>query len=272
MSLAHFVRDEVARARRTPANTLSSDLAGMNPPQHVLDELLAVIDSSRPIVESATRTTLTRGRLVYPAVDTSPVVGVQSGGEKTEAGNTTLSLDDETVDAEVFVGGGDVSWQGLNWSSPDTVDLWFRYVAADYALKTEQAAATAITEAGFANVVSSPIDSTPTAAEILDALVEGSLATNGADTIYAAPDFGIVLASLVTPTLPFPRVIVSRGLDPGVAVIGRAASLIVGETAGAPVELRKIEPSIGGLEVGLIGAFAAAASDPDAFALLTAAS
>jgi hypothetical protein len=67
-------------------------------------------------------------------------------------------------------------------------------------------------------------------------------------------------------------VIVSRGMDAGVIVVGDREGLLVAETAGAPVELRVVEPAIGGVEVGLIGAFEAVVVDAGAFAMITTAS
>jgi hypothetical protein len=67
-------------------------------------------------------------------------------------------------------------------------------------------------------------------------------------------------------------VVVSRGMDAGVIAVGDSQGLLVAETAGAPVELRVVEPAIGGVEVGIIGAFEAVVVDPGAFALITAAS
>ena len=51
-----------------------------------------------------------------------------------------------------------------------------------------------------------------------------------------------------------------------------ATALLVAETAGAPVELRVVEPAIGGVEVGIIGAFEAVVVDDGAFSMLTTAS
>ena len=46
-------------------------------------------------------------------------------------------------------------------------------------------------------------------------------------------------------------------------------ALYAAETPGAPVQLKAVEPAIGGIEVGVIGAFAAAVADPAAFVKLT---
>ena len=66
--------------------------------------------------------------------------------------------------------------------------------------------------------------------------------------------------------------VVSRGMDAGVIAVGDRAGLLVAETAGAPVELRVVEPAIGGVEVGIIGAFEAVVVDDGAFSMLTTAS
>jgi hypothetical protein len=68
------------------------------------------------------------------------------------------------------------------------------------------------------------------------------------------------------------NIVISRGLDSGVIAVGVARKLIVAETAGAPVELRVVEPAIGGVEVGIIGAFEAVVAEDEAFSLLTTAS
>ena len=61
--------------------------------------------------------------------------------------------------------------------------------------------------------------------------------------------------------------------EPGIArnthaIVGRADHLFVGENPGSPVEMRVIEPRIGGYEIGVIGAFNAAVFDTNSFAHL----
>ena len=48
-------------------------------------------------------------------------------------------------------------------------------------------------------------------------------------------------------------------------VVGDSSAVLCAETPGAPVELRAVEPSIGGLEVGIIGAFACELTEAGAF-------
>jgi hypothetical protein len=60
-------------------------------------------------------------------------------------------------------------------------------------------------------------------------------------------------------------VIGSYGFDQDVAIVGDSGALLIGENAGSPVEMRVVEPAIGGWEVGLIGAFNAAVFDVNRF-------
>jgi len=272
--------------KRTPANTLSSNVAGLAPDQHIA-EIFQVIDNSRPIVQSARRVGLERGTLTYPKVTTKPVVAVQ-GTEKTEAGNTGLVVDMETTTASTYLGGGDLSWQAINWSTPNALRLWFDEVTADYALKTEQDAAQVISHSAFTYNISSTLGATPTFAEFMTAVGAGGsdVFTNSgrmANTVYMAVDrFWYLFGTTSDAAAQFTtvsgegvgplRFVASRGLDSGVVIVGDRNALLVAETDGAPVEMQVVEPAIGGVEVGLIGAFEAVVVDDGAFAMITTAS
>jgi hypothetical protein len=272
--------------KRTPANTLSSNVGGLIPPEHI-SQIFQVIDSSRPLVAAAPSTGLVRGTLTYPRVDTRPVVAVQSS-EKTEAGNTGMAVSMQTATAVTYLGGGDLSWQAINWSTPDALQLWFNLCAADYALKTETAAGDAVTDSAFGHIISSPLGSTPTFADFMTAVGAGYAKVfndsgRTANTILMAPDrFGYLLGLTSAAFSQFTNVgasnvgplsiIVTRGFSAGEIVVGDMAGLLVAETPGAPVELRVVEPAIGGVEVGIIGAFKPVVVDAGSFSLITTAS
>jgi len=289
---------EAARGRldlmkRVTQTTLSSDVAGLTPAQHIA-EIFQVIDRSRPLVNAARKAELFRGQLTYPSVVTGPVVAVQNT-QLTEAGDQELKVDMVTKTASTYLGGGELSWQAINWSTPDALSLWFEMAAADYALKTEQDAATIATDAAAAYNIASPLDATPSYEEYVAAIAEGAgdvYANSGrtADLLVFAPDEFYKFAALIpqATTAVFLngglslggqngsfaglRIVVSRGMAAGSAIVGDSQALLCAETAGAPVDLRVVEPAKGGLEVGIIGAFEAAVVDDGAFSLLTAAS
>lgn len=287
-----LAQERLFAAQRAPANTLTGDIPGLTPDQHIA-QIFQTIDAGRPLVNSGTRVGLERGVITFPKITQRPVVAVQAS-EKTEAGNQKMTVAMESSQASTYLGGGDLSWQAINWSTPDALELWFRLAGADYALKTEQDAGEVLQSAGFANNVSSPVGGTPDYPTFLAAVAAGIgevYANSGdlADTLYLAPDRAAYLLGLTTGTpavfaggsLSFAdqsgnmaglSVVISRGLDSGVMLVGVRSKLIVAETPGAPVELRVVEPAIGGVEVGIIGAFEAVVAEDEAFSLLTTAS
>ena len=279
-------RERLAQLKARVSNTLSSNVAGLQNPQHI-DQIFQVIDNSRPIVASATRADLERGQLTYPKVVTRPIVAVQAS-EKTEAGDQGMEVDMLTSNASVYLGGGDLSWQAINWSTPSALDLWFRLAAADYALKTERDAATELTHSAHFNPIATRFGATGTFAEFMTAVGAGAAAVFAAsqrmaDTVYMAVDRYWYVFGLTSQQLPqFTTVssdsvgpitfVPSRGLDTGEIIVGDSEALLVAETPGAPVDLQVVEPAIGGLEVGIIGGFEAVVVDEGAFSLITAAS
>lgn len=277
---------------RTPATTLTSDIAGLSPPQHIA-QIFQVIDSSRRLVQAAgVKVDLNKLQVTYPQLDATPVVAAQ-GTQKTEAGNTGLDVSMITKTATTYLGGGNLSWQAIEFSDPSAFDLWFRAIAADYALKTETDAATVVSSSAFANNIAAPITGTPTYTQLMAAIGAGGgevWANSGrmANAVIMAPDrywYALGLAS--ADSLNFGqgssllninadpsnlRVIVSRGLNSGEIIVGDLDGLLVAENSGAPVRMFVSEPAIAGVEVGLVGAFEAAVVDDGAFSLITTAS
>jgi hypothetical protein len=286
--------DEVERAaarlealERTPATTLTSDLAGLNPPQHIA-QIFQVINTRRDLVNAAgVKANLNKLTVTYPQVDATPVVAAQ-GTQKTEAGNTGMDISMVTKTATTYLGGGNLSWQAIEFSDPNALDLWFRYAAADYALKTETDAATVVSASAFLNNISSTLATNADFATTMTAIGAGYNevhANSGrtANALILAPDrFGYLLGLTSAALTQFIsvgqegigplRIIVSRGLNAGEMIVGDMDGLLVAENRGAPVRMFVSEPAIAGVEVGLVGAFEAAVVDDGAFALISTAS
>ena len=136
------------RKNRAPGNTLSSNLAGLQPPQY-LAQMLDVIDRSRPMVATANNISLQRGSLTYPRILQRPTVALQST-EKTEGGTANMQVELVTVNASTYIGGGNISWQAVQWSNPDALSLWFELAGEAYAVQTETKAASVLGSAGAA--------------------------------------------------------------------------------------------------------------------------
>ena len=281
----HVAQD---RIERVVANTLSADVAGLIPPQY-LTTFAQIIDASRPIVQTARRVPLTSGTLSYPSITQRPTVAKQTT-EKTELSSQKMTVAFVNVTADTYGGTGDLSWQAINWSTPDALSLWFDLAAEAYAIQTEAAAGTVL---AAATVMATPaIPATPTLADWMTALTAASgviytASRRRPDTVFADVTTGYSIMGLVSnvspvfiPTGNFSlssgqgniaglNLVISAGLPAKTVVVGNASSLLVAETSGSPVELRAVEPAIGGMEVGVIGAFAAKITDAGAFRKLT---
>jgi HK97 family phage major capsid protein len=275
------------RLTRAVANTLSPDIPGLIPPQH-LAQITDVINKNRPIVEHSRRVALSSGTLTYPQITQRPVVGKQAT-EKTELPSQKMTVAMRQVTAETYGGSGDLSWQAIQWSSPDALSLYFDLMAEAYAITTETAVGTLLGSAHTGTDVELVTDDFAGwyAAITAAAGVVYAESKRFADVIYAAPGLAFHLAGLVSNANPSfgaggsiqisqggagnvagLQLVASHGLTGNSCFVGNSQSLLVAETAGAPVEMRAVEPSIGGMELGVIGAFKAELVDKEAFAAI----
>jgi HK97 family phage major capsid protein len=282
----------IERLQRTIAHTTSGDVPGLVPPQHMA-QIMDIINGSRPVVASGRPVPLERGTLTYPKIAQRPAVILQPS-EKSEGGTANMQVDLETMTASTYIGGGNLSWQAMNWSTPDALQLWFDLAAEAYARATEEAACDALEDsaAGTIGTAASRLGTAGTEsfaqwrAAIISGLSSIYSTTEGrarSDTLYLSAARFFQLAGIgtdqtlqvsavgnldvgsMTGTFSGLRVVGSYAFDQDVAIIGDSNALLVGETAGAPVQMRAVEPSIGGMEVGVIGAFAATVFDANRF-------
>lgn len=286
----NLVREQAQdRLQRAVQNTLSSNIPGLIPPEY-LAQIMDLINRSRPVAISGRQVPLTSGTLTYPRVTQRPTV-VKQTTEKTEAGTANMQWVLDTVTAETYLGAGDLSWQAINWSTPDALQLWFDLAAEAYARATETAACSEIGTAGGGTSTpklgtAGTEDFNGWRAAILGGISAIYTTTGGraqTDTLYLSADKFFQLAGVgtsavlqvssvgtldvgsMTGTYAGLRVVGSYGFAANTAVIGDASAFLVAETPGAPVEMRVVEPSIGGMQLGVIGAFKAKVFDGNRF-------
>jgi HK97 family phage major capsid protein len=280
------------RLMRAPQHTLSSDLPGLIPPQY-LTQILDVINKSRPVISTARSVNLVRGSLSYPNITGRPTVEVQ-GTQKTEGGTAKMVVAMDTVNARTYLGGGNLSWQAIEWSTPDALQLWFDLAAESYAKRTETFACATLGSAAAlgGTAAGTALSGTSTFDQWIAKVVGGlkTVYTNSdtmADTLYLSPDMFFLAASLTSPNgaklissgglnlkgmngdIAGLNVVTSYGFGTARAIVGDSSAFIVAENSSAPVQLRSTEPAIGGMEVGLIGAIACVAFENSRFATLT---
>lgn len=291
---ARAVREQaMERLQRTVQNTTTSDIEGLLPPQHMA-QIMDIIDGSRPVVTSARRVDLASGKLTYPKIAQRPEVLKQSS-EKTEAGTRKMEVTLEDMTADTYLGAGDLSWQAINWSTPNALQLWFDLAAEAYGRATETAACTELSGTAI-GTISAPLGTVGTenfaawSAAIVAAIGGIYSTTSGrsrTNTLYLSADRFFALAGLATDqvlnlsavgnldiasmtgTFRGLRVVGSYGFGTHTAIVGDSSAFLVAETPGAPVEMRAVEPAIGGMEVGVIGAFQSKVFDPQRFVKLS---
>lgn len=287
-----IVTEAQERLQRTVQNVTSTTVAGIIQPTY-MTQILDIIDRTRPVVDSGRKVPLDRGSLVYPKIGTRPTVELQSA-EKTEAGTVAPTVTSATLTANTYLGSVDISWQAVNWSNPDVLSLYFDLAAEAYARQTESVACEAVetsnvgtvgtasgrlgtagTEsfanwrtavaAGFSGIYSATGGRHRTNTLYLSAGRFFQLATLGTDQLAQMSPIGNLDIGSMTGTFFGLNVVGSYGFDQDTAIVGDSQALLIGENPNNPVEMRVVEPNIGGYLVGLIGAFNAVVFDVNRF-------
>lgn len=114
---------------------------GMVPPTYLRD-VIGVIDSSRPFVDSIERAALpTTGMKVFtPKLGAQAIVGLTAEGAEFASQDTAVTFQEDNV--VKFAGAGVLDLELVDRSDPSFLDLYIRELAASYAQKTDAYAAT----------------------------------------------------------------------------------------------------------------------------------
>jgi HK97 family phage prohead protease len=134
---------------RALADNISTDNPGFMPVVYS-NELIGIIDASRPFMESTTRIDMPAAglQISYPRITQRPLVAEQET-EKTEVASRKVTTDRITKDIRTFAGAGDLSIQILRRSSPEFLTAYLQLLAEAYANVTEDAAVDALLAAGI---------------------------------------------------------------------------------------------------------------------------
>jgi HK97 family phage prohead protease len=113
---------------------------GMVPPTYLRD-VIGIIDSSRPFIDSIERAALpASGMKVFtPKLGVQAAVDLTAEGAEFASADTTVTFQEDTV--VKFAGAGKLDLELVDRSDPSFLDLYLRELAASYAQKTDQYAA-----------------------------------------------------------------------------------------------------------------------------------
>ena len=128
---------------------------GMVPPTYLRD-VIGIIDSSRPFIDSIERAQLPpAGMKVFtPKLGVQAAVDLTAEGAEFASADTTVTFQEDTV--VKFAGAGKLDLELVDRSDPSFLDLYLRELAASYAQKTD-AYASKIAADGSADSSSSTI-------------------------------------------------------------------------------------------------------------------
>jgi HK97 family phage prohead protease len=113
---------------------------GMVPPTYLKD-VIGIIDSSRPFIDSIERAALPASgmKIFTPKLGTQASVGLTAEGAEFASSDTTVTFQED--DVVKFAGAGVLDLELVDRSDPSFLDLYLRELAASYAQKTDQYAA-----------------------------------------------------------------------------------------------------------------------------------
>jgi HK97 family phage prohead protease len=117
-----------------------SENTGMVPPTYLKD-VIGIIDSSRPFIDSIERAALPASgmKIFTPKLGTQAAVDLTAEGAEFASADTTVTFQEDNV--VKFAGAGVLDLELVDRSDPSFLDLYLRELAASYAQKTDQYAA-----------------------------------------------------------------------------------------------------------------------------------
>jgi HK97 family phage prohead protease len=113
---------------------------GMVPPTYLKD-VIGIIDSSRPFIDSIERAALPAAgmKIFTPKLGTQATVALTAEAAEFSSTDTTVTFQEDTV--VKFAGAGKLDVELVDRSDPSFLDLYLRELAASYAQKTDAYAA-----------------------------------------------------------------------------------------------------------------------------------
>jgi HK97 family phage prohead protease len=113
---------------------------GMVPPTYLKD-IIGIIDSSRPFIDSIERAALPASgmKIFTPKLGVQAAVDLTAEGAEFASADTTVTFQEDNV--VKFAGAGVLDLELVDRSDPSFLDLYLRELAASYAQKTDQYAA-----------------------------------------------------------------------------------------------------------------------------------
>jgi len=274
----------ISDVRAALAQSTTIDLDGIVPPAYV-NEIVGLINPGRPTVNAIRNAALPAAgmKVTYPAWGTKPAVDLQET-ELTEVESVEATISLEEVSVRTWAGANELSLQAVDRSDPSAIQAVIEALSVSFGRKTNTYVVEELLDAaGSATSVGagSPIDvvsgligaldfnatpAGPLFLAISPALLPSWISLADGDR----PAFwdGRVQFGSMTPTLSADglTVYVERDLPAGFALLGSSLAATWWERPAQPVEIRAVDVSILGIDLGVYGYGACSVEYPGAFA------
>lgn len=264
------------------ANVTTTGIGGSIVPAY-RSEIAGLINHGTPLLNALNQRPLPESGMTieYPAWTATPTTGVQAT-EKTAITSTAATVALKSDPVKTIAGGNDISMQAIERSSGSFMTSYLEAASADWARKAEAevitallaGAAAATPGASFvANVQAmfaalNPATTPPgplflaMAYNVAVPLI-GVTGLNGPAFWEASFDFGQMVPTLDSGSMPF--MFVDWNLPVDTMLLGARNGASYYQSPGAPADIRVVDVSLLGVDVGVYGYIALAIEYPGAF-------
>lgn len=268
------------------ANVTSTNIGAVVAPAYRA-ELTAIVDHGTPLLSVLGGQSLPPGgmSIEYPEWTTKPTTGVQAT-EKTAITSTAVALTLRSAPVITIAGGNDISLQAVERSSPSFLEAYLRAAAVDWGRKAEAYVLSIMTP--LATVVAPGTGSFIDRVQLL--LSNLNPATTPAGPLFLAMSYDVAMPLISVTSLNGPAfwngainfgsmlpnvtgdglvMFIDWNLPAKTILVGSTQSVTVYTSPGAPADIRVVDVSLLGLDVGVYGYLSCAVQYPQSTAIMT---
>jgi hypothetical protein len=266
-------------------NVTSTGIGAIVPPAY-RSEITGIVDHGTPLLTVLSNSTLPASgmSIEWPQWNALPTTGIQAT-EKTAIVSTAASMTLKTAPVITIAGGNDISLQAVERSSPSFLEAYLKAAAVDWGRKAEAYVLSVLTPLA---AVATPGASFLANVQALLAALNPTLTPAGPLFVAMSYDVALPLISVTTQNGPafwdgsisfgssLPTVnadgltmFVDWNLPAKTMLGGSTQAATVHKSAGAPADIRVVDVSLLGLDVGVYGYIAVTPEYPGALAIMT---
>jgi HK97 family phage prohead protease len=276
------VRSRIAAAL---TDVTTSNVGALTQPAYRA-EIVGLIDQGRPLIDHLAQAPLPASgmSIEYPQWTAPPEVALQAT-EKSAVHTAAVTMSLGTAPVLTWAGANDISLQAVERSSPSFLEAYLRAAAIDFRKKTDAYVATTLL--GLAGVVPPGADFVENIALLVGAM-DPAATPGGSLFVAVSQDVGVGLIGVkqvngpafwdgtitfgsmpVTGTAGGLSIFIDTNLPANTYLAGSRQGATWHQNPGAPADVRVVDVSLLGLDIGVYGFGALTVEWPGSFQKLT---